>query len=315
MDSSGFAAAPAWQQFVKSGFTPEGAWDNYFLSRGPAMQQALADAGAGNSGFGAMGQFARSANPMFTDIRNYSDAVGNKNTMQDITGLAAILGMAGAGALAFGGAGAGTVGGVGAEVDPMMYGGGDAGTWGAGGVADSSLAAPNTAAMGAAGNPWTQFGVVDTAFTPGQINVIGDAAAGGAAGGAVGAAGGGGGGGAPAAYGGGFDPSLFNAANTPANIGPFASAVPWGSLAKYGLPLLGAALGSQPQKTTQTASKEPWGAVVPYLTSPGGLFDSASQTFNAQKNNPIPGALQTAGLGLLAQPVAPNGFSRFFPGR
>jgi hypothetical protein len=186
-----------------------------------------------------------------------------------------------------GGAGMGGAG-LGAEVDPMMYGGSGAGTWGG---------AANTAAMGASGAagaaPAGVFNpAVDSQLASSQLGLT--AADTGIANGI---------------------PSVGGAGNVAASSGNW-----WDSILPKGAggllaPIIGAALGSKGQQssTTQTRDIPDW--LKPYVQKQlgyaGGLLDQQMKPEYMQGATDIRNqALQ----GLLAGPQQNANFARFFPG-
>lgn len=238
--------------------------------------------------------------------------------------------MAGAGA----GGGASTAVGTGAEFGvgsgaatgadmSAFYGGGE--TLGGG----ATLGGGGTAALGGAATetmPYMQL--LEAPASAGlEPYVIGGAgAAGGAAGGAVGA-----GSGAPAyttaaadsqlassqlglpAVGGGSAPaiavnggsSLLSGITGSGLLGPAAS-------------LIGGALGSQPQTSERTTQNQIDPQLLPYLYGAAGLMPQVQQQLQ-RSTSPERQAgwdqMRNAGLGLLGQPIAGNGVSRFAPTR
>jgi hypothetical protein len=184
-----------------------------------------------------------------------------------------------------GGAGMGGAG-LGAEVDPMMYGGSGAGTWGG---------AANTAAMGAGGSAFSP--AVDSQLASSQLGLTAaDTSAGGIP--SVGTAGN------MAVGSGGSGFSL-------SNLLPSSMSGVGGLLA----PIIGAALGSKGQQssTTQTRDIPDW--LKPYVQKQlgyaGGLLDQQMKPEYMQGATDIRNqALQ----GLLAGPQQNANFARFFPG-
>ncbi len=88
-----------------------------------------------------------------------------------------------------------------------------------------------------------------------------------------------------------------------------------GQLLGAGAALLGGAAGAQGQKanTSQTRDIPEW--LKPYVNGSGGLLDMTRTKLQADMApGGMPGydAMKTAGQGLLSQPVAGNGFDRFF---
>jgi hypothetical protein len=79
--------------------------------------------------------------------------------------------------------------------------------------------------------------------------------------------------------------------------------------------LLGAAVGSKPQTTSQTSTHELPPELKPFVYGPGGLLPGAQSLFQQQT---APGAMpgytqmQNVGMGLLSQPIAGNGFNKFY---
>jgi hypothetical protein len=79
-----------------------------------------------------------------------------------------------------------------------------------------------------------------------------------------------------------------------------------------GSTLLGAAAGSQPQKTSQSTTRDIPEALKPYVYGQGGLLPSAQNLFQQQIANPQGWQqMSQTGLGLLSQPIAGNGYAQF----
>jgi hypothetical protein len=136
-------------------------------------------------------------------------------TIKDLGTVAAMAGalyLGGTGLGALAGAGAGAGAGVGAAVDPMLYGGGDAATWGAGDAA---------AAAGAGVDPMMYGGGdASTWGASGAGTEVDPMMYGGGSPDTYGAGGG-------YQYGNGFDPSSFTGGNMPGNIGPGSDLAPY----------------------------------------------------------------------------------------
>lgn len=206
-----------------------------------------------------------------------------------------------------------------------MYGAGsfiNGGFLGAGGA---------TSATGAAGAG--TGGMVNGAFLgegvlsgvpawDGALSAAGAAGAGGAAGAASGSGGIGGGAGNGAFLGEGVASGVpaWDAAATKAGLsltGAGSSLLPGISDKALGIgaSLLGGALGSQGQKAEQSSTRDIPDWLKPYvtntLTKAQGLFDTQMSPEYQQRWTNLGNQAQ----GLLAQPMAGNGFNRFFPGK
>lgn len=83
--------------------------------------------------------------------------------------------------------------------------------------------------------------------------------------------------------------------------------------------LLGGVLGSQQREQSQTSRNEIDPRMVPFLYGENGAMPLAQQQMLRQMNDPriaqMYSQMRDRGGWLMQQPVAGNGFSRFFPGR
>jgi hypothetical protein len=186
----------------------------------------------------------------------------------------------------------------------------------------------NAALGGAAGGAGgAGYGIVGGATEPAASLAMGSGAGGASGGAAMGAAGG-----AAGAGGVGTMPYLTPLSTSIADVGalPTMSAgsgiggAAAGLMDKYGgaaATALGALAGSQGQKKEETTSKQMDPRMDPYIygnKDQRGLLQYAQSVLDRQMS---PGYLQgyedmrNVGRGLLGQPVAGNGFNKFFPGR
>lgn len=182
---------------------------------------------------------------------------------------------------------------------PGAFGFGGAGGAGAGGMT-------NGAFLGEA--PWTATG-------GGALDFGGTSAMGAGAGGAGGAAGAGG-----ASYG---TMAPIEQMAAPSYLSEAASLSPiatsggslLGKALGVGASLLGGALGSQGQQAEQSSTRDIPEWLKPYVTN---TLDKSQSLFNTQMSPEYQQRWTNLGnqaQGLLAQPMAGNGFSRFFPGK
>jgi hypothetical protein len=225
-------------------------------------------------------------------------------TVLSMYGIGAGLGAMGAGSaggIGGSGIGAGTAGvtGLPAGADASAFW--DMGAAPGAGVPNTAVMGAGGAGMGGAGGATDIFGGngMATGFTDtgtaGGASALGDSFAGsGAVTGAAGAAG--------------------PASSWLSNLIPNGA----GSLLGPAASILGAVAGSKPQTTTQTQTHDIPAQLKPYVYGQGGLLDSAAKLFQQQT---APGAMpgyaqmQNVGMGLLSQPMAGNGFNRFYGGR
>jgi hypothetical protein len=102
---------------------------------------------------------------------------------------------------------------------------------------------------------------------------------------------------------------------------PAVAANGGGLLTGFGGPIasiVGGLLGSQPRETEATRTTQIDPRTASYLFDQGGLFPGTQaqlQRSTSPERLAQNEQMRSAAMGLLSQPVAGNGFSRFFPGR
>lgn len=278
--------------YVPSQFTLDGI--NY-VPNGQGGYWGFQDNPDWNSG-------SKIANYNGTPYTNY-DAQGNAIGQGQLSGISNDNFMSTWGPFAMVGAGFGA---------GLLSGAGMAGAGGSGAFvgegATSGIPAWDTAGTSLAGGAPSVgggLGVGSGGFSPAASDAAFDSAAAGGTGGSSGGylMGSSAGMAAPAASAQAFNAALADAAAVPTWL-------------KVGSSLLGAVAGSQGVKSNETISKNMNPQVAPYVY--GGLLPGV-QGLLAQQSSPQAQQgwqqVQNAALGLLGQPVAGNGFSRFFPGK
>lgn len=260
-DASGYTPTLTGYSSMAQGATPGGNYTTYDLKGNGGYSHPILNGGSFNMG----------------DFKDLQQAVA---TMAVMYGLGAGMGALGAGSAGGGAAGAG----LGAEVDPMMYGGTGASTWGAGSTAGAVGGAGVTGLPGG-----TEADLMYGGGADGGATLGGGAGAGTAATSAI-----------PSASGVASSASSLIPSGVSSLLGPAAS-------------ILGAVAGSQGQKqtTTQTRDIPEW--LKPYVTGQGGLLDSTNSLMRQQMGYVPQQAQQISntGMGLLSQPIAGNGVAQF----